>query len=91
MNREQGEAAQALFTKEKIKAKVVVDCAKVSVIGAGMLNTPGVTAKMVAALSKQEIQILQTTDSDTTIWVLVHGKDLPKAVNALHDTFLLND
>ena len=46
---------------------------------------------MVAALSKQGIQILQTTDSDTTIWVLVHGKDLPKAVNALHDTFLLND
>ncbi|WP_172578064.1 aspartate kinase, partial [Ligilactobacillus agilis] len=91
LNREQGEAAQALFTKEKIKAKVVADCAKVSVIGAGMLNTPGVTAKMVAALSKQGIQILQTTDSDTTIWVLVHGKDLPKAVNALHDTFLLND
>ena len=54
-----------------------------------MLGTPGVTAKMVAALSKEGIQILQTTDSDTTIWVLVHGKDLAGAVNALHDAFLV--
>ena len=37
---------------------------------------------------REKIEILQTTDSYTTIWVLVHGKDLKRAVNVLHETFL---
>ena len=89
LNQAQGQKAQELLDAHQIEAQVLTNCAKVSVIGAGMLGTPGVTAKMVAALSKEGIQILQTTDSDTTIWVLVHGKDLAGAVNALHDAFLV--
>ena len=91
LNREESRLAQKLLEAQKIEAQVVPDCAKVSIVGAGIMGTPGVTAKMVAALSKQKIQILQTTDSYTTIWVLVHGKDLVAAVNALHDTFLVKE
>ena len=86
LNREESRLAQKLLEAQKIEAQVVPDCAKVSIVGAGIMGTPGVTAKIVAALSKQKIQILQTTDSYTTIWVLVNGKDLVAAVNALHDT-----
>lgn len=64
-------------------------CAKVSVVGAGITGVPGVTAKIVTALAEKEIRILQTADSHTTIWVLVEGKDLADAVNALHDVFEL--
>lgn len=64
-------------------------CAKVSVVGAGITGVPGVTAKIVTALAEREIRILQTADSHTTIWVLVEGKDLANAVNALHDVFEL--
>lgn len=64
-------------------------CAKVSAVGAGMTGVPGVTAKIVSALSQQNIQILQSADSHTTIWVLVKEEDMIKAVNALHHMFHL--
>jgi aspartate kinase len=67
------------------------NCAKVSVVGAGINGVPGVAAKIVTALSDREISILQSADSHTTIWVLVKEPDLTEAVNALHDAFLLHE
>lgn len=64
-------------------------CAKVSVVGAGITGVPGITAKIVTALSEKGIRILQSADSYTTIWVLVKEVDLHSAVNALHDAFEL--
>lgn len=69
---------------------VTRECAKVSTVGAGMTGMPGVAAKIVGALSEQGIQILQSADSHTTIWVLVKEEDLKKSVNALHDAFELS-
>ncbi|RLQ95691.1 aspartate kinase [Falsibacillus albus] len=69
--------------------KVEEGCAKVSVVGAGITGVPGVTSKIVTALSDEGIRILQSADSHTTIWVLVKEDDLVKAVNALHDAFQL--
>lgn len=66
-------------------------CAKVSVVGAGIAGVPGVTSKIVTALSDYGIRILQSADSHTTIWVLVKQDDLIKSVNALHDAFQLED
>lgn len=65
-------------------------CAKVSAVGAGMTGVPGVASKIVQALTNVGVQILQSADSYTTIWVLVHEKDLHIAVNALHDAFGLS-
>lgn len=65
------------------------ECAKVSIVGAGMTGVPGVTSKIVSALSERGIRILQSADSHTTIWVLVKETDLVDAVNSLHDTFEL--
>lgn len=67
------------------------ECAKVSVVGAGMAGVPGVTSKIVTALSENGIRILQSADSHTTIWVLVKQSDLTKAVNVLHDAFQLEN
>lgn len=67
------------------------NCAKVSAVGAGMSGVPGVASKIVQALTKQGVEILQAADSHTTIWVLVKEKDLIKAVNALHDAFELSE
>jgi aspartate kinase len=67
------------------------NCAKVSVVGAGIAGVPGVTSKIVTALSDQGIRILQSADSHTTIWVLVKQEDLVKSVNALHDAFQLEE
>ncbi|EGL16641.1 MULTISPECIES: aspartate kinase [unclassified Paenibacillus] len=65
-------------------------CAKVSVIGGGMNGVPGVMAKIVEALTEENIRILQSADSNTTIWCLVHGEDMVSAVRALHKSFQLH-
>lgn len=73
------------------KPAVERNCAKVSVVGAGIAGVPGVTSKIVTALSDQGIRILQSADSHTTIWVLVKQEDLNNSVNALHDAFQLEE
>ncbi|WP_048602446.1 aspartate kinase [Rubeoparvulum massiliense] len=65
-------------------------CAKVAAVGAGMTGVPGVMAKIVEALTNEEITILQSADSHTTIWVLVRGEDMVRAVRALHYKFQLH-
>ncbi|MFB7139501.1 aspartate kinase [Gottfriedia sp. NPDC056225] len=65
-------------------------CAKVSIVGAAIAGVPGVTSKIVTALAEKGIQILQSADSHTTIWVLVKNEDMVEAVTALHDAFELS-
>lgn len=83
--------AIAALEQQNYKPTVEKNCAKVSVVGAGIAGVPGVTAKIVTALAEKEIRILQSADSHTTIWVLVSGDKLSEAVNALHDVFQLQD
>lgn len=71
--------------------EITENCAKVSAVGAGMTGVPGVASKIVQSLTNAGVQILQSADSHTTIWVLIHDKDLKAAVNALHDVFELSN
>jgi len=71
------------------ESDVVPSCAKVSIVGAGIAGVPGVMADMVEALSDAAVTILQSADSHTTIWVLVHKEDMVTAVQALHKKFQL--
>ncbi len=68
-------------------AEITRNCAKVAAVGAGMTGVPGVMASIVEALTREDIQILQSNDSYTTIWVLVKGDDMQKAVRALYRQF----
>jgi len=71
--------------------QVTEKCAKVATVGAGMNGVPGVTARIVTALSEKGIQILQSADSLSTIWVLVKESEMKEAINALHKAFHLSD
>lgn len=79
--------AIAILQEMQYEPIVTRNCAKISAIGAGMAGVPGVMAHIVEALSTNDIQILQSADSHTTIWVLVTEKDMEKAVKALHQKF----
>jgi aspartate kinase len=85
--------SRAIDVLNKLGHEPVVEreCAKVSVVGAGIAGVPGVTSKIVTALSDLGIRILQSADSHTTIWVLVKQADLAKSINALHDAFQLEE
>lgn len=82
-------AEKALAKLEHLgyNADVIYDCAKVSVVGGGMREVPGVMANFVEALSASNIAILQTVDSHTSISVLVRKADVEQAVKALHAKF----
>jgi aspartate kinase len=80
-----------LFEMYDIKAEIVRNCAKVSAVGAAMNGIPGIAAKVVSALAKNGIEILQAADSHTTIWVLIQEDKLKEAVNALHDAFQMSN
>ncbi|EAD9115083.1 aspartate kinase [Listeria monocytogenes] len=86
---EKSHVVKQLLEYEALETSVRQACAKVSIVGAGITGVPGVTAKIVGALSEKNIPILQSADSHTTIWVLVREEDLISAVNALHDVFCL--
>ena len=63
------------------------DIAKVSVVGSGMINNPGVAAKLFEALYDAHININMISTSEIKISVLVDKKDAHRAVQAVHDKF----
>ena len=85
---------QKLIKKNKsIKfKKLIIDknVSKVSIIGVGMVTTPGVTYRMFQALAKKKINIEVISTSEIKISVLVNKKNLKKSVETLHKEFKLN-
>ncbi|WP_195336074.1 aspartate kinase [Paraclostridium bifermentans] len=79
-----------ILNNHDLEYNVKENCAKVTLIGTKMTGIPGVMAKIVRALSKAKINLLQTSDSNMTISCLVEEKDMKSAVHAIHDEFKLN-
>lgn len=82
--------ADVLLRESGFDPVLVPGCAKISVIGGGMNGLPGVMARIVEALTEQGISIMQSADSNTTIWVLVRESDMAVALRALHAKFDLH-
>ena len=66
------------------------DVSKISIIGVGMVTTPGVTYRMFQTLAKYGINIQVISTSEIKISVLVDKKDTKKALLALHSEFKLD-
>ena len=66
------------------------NCAKISVVGAGMRGTPGVMYQCVRALSGAGVPIIHSTDSNITISLLVPESQAAAAESALHQHFNLD-
>ncbi len=81
-----------LKKNSKIKYKNILikkNLSKVSIIGVGMITTPGVTYRMFKALSKKKINIQVISTSEIKISVLINKNLVKKAINALHKEFNL--
>ena len=63
---------------------------KISIVGAGMVATPGVTFKMFRALADENINILAISTSEIKLSVIISEDDTLKAVKKLHTTFNLD-
>ena len=73
--------------------KILIDknVSKLSIIGVGMITTPGVTYRMFQALSKKKINILVISTSEIKISVLIKKSNLKKGIEALHKEFNLDN
>lgn len=83
------ERARELLEPLPVAVRSRRDCAKVSIVGAGMRGTPGVMYRVVEALSKAGVPIIHSTDSNITISVLVPGTMAAAAEQVLHAYFKL--
>jgi aspartate kinase len=63
---------------------------KVSIIGVGMITTPGITYRMFQALAKRKINIMVISTSEIKISVLISNKLVKKAIASLHKEFNLD-
>ena len=71
------------FDHVTVEDKIV----KVSIVGAGMMTTPGVAAKMFEALYDANINIQMINTSEIRVSVLIDENDAAAAVRAVHDKF----
>ena len=81
-----------LRNNKKIKFQNILikrNVSKISIIGVGMITTPGVTYRMFKALSKQKINIQVISTSEIKISVLIDKRHIKKAVKTLHKEFEL--
>ena len=63
---------------------------KVSIVGAGMVSTPGVTYKMFRGLAEEKVNILAISTSEIKLSVIIDEQNTLKAVKKLHTIFELD-
>ena len=81
-------------TNKNIKFRKLLlkkDVSKVSIIGVGMVTTPGVTFRMFQSLAKKNINIQVISTSEIKISVLIDKSSTKKALIALHKEFKLDN
>lgn len=81
---------ESILKEFKLEYKIKTGCSKVTLIGTKISGTPGVMSKLVRALSKENISLLQTSDSSMTISCLVNQDDMSKTIHSIHNEFYLN-
>ena len=88
-----GKALEILKKNNKIKYKNLEykdNVSKISIVGAGMVSTPGVTYKMFRALAEERINILAISTSEIKISVIIEEVHTLKAIKKLHTIFNLD-
>ena len=92
--REESKNAISLIkTNKKIKYEKVNlndKVSKISIVGAGMVATPGITFKMFRSLADENINILAISTSEIKISVIIDEKFTIEAVKKLHKIFKLD-
>jgi aspartate kinase len=73
-----------------LAVRVREGCSKLSVVGTGMRDAPGVVHQVAQALSQADVEIIHCTDSNVTISILVPAAEAERAEIAVHAQFCLD-
>ncbi|WEU40494.1 MAG: aspartate kinase [Candidatus Odinarchaeum yellowstonii] len=85
--------ASDFFGRRWIKINAVNDVSLIAVVGAGMLNTPGIAARIFKAIAEKNINIIAIAQgsSEMNISMVIPRKDIAPALQAIHDEFKLSN
>ena len=86
-------AASLLKNNKKIKYETMQmndKVSKISIVGAGMVATPGITYKMFRSLAEEKINIIAISTSEIKVSVIIDEQFTIRAVKKLHKTFKLD-
>lgn len=86
---DRGSELRKLLGDLNLAVRVREGCSKISVVGTGMRDAPGVVYQVVEALSRANVEIIHCTDSNITISILVPDADATRSELAVHEQFQL--
>lgn len=78
---------ETFLVENNYKFQKEENISKVSIIGSAINGVPGIMAMILEALSIDGTEVIQTSDSNTTIWLLISSDDEIKAIQAIHKRF----
>ncbi|URZ00705.1 aspartate kinase [Clostridium felsineum] len=81
----------SILSKTDLNYSLENNCSKIAIIGSRICGVPGVMARILKAITKEGIEVLQTADSHSTIWCLVKSDFEGQVIKALHREFNLNN
>lgn len=87
---DRGNEIRRLLGDLNLAVRVREGCSKLSIVGTGMRDTPGVVHHAVEALSRVNVEIIHCTDSNVTISILVPAAEAARAERAVHEQFGLD-
>lgn len=73
----------------RVVADLTEGCTMVSLVGHEYMQTPGLFYDVISTLSESQISVLQTSDSDFSLSLLIPESESRRAVRLLHDRFNL--
>jgi aspartate kinase len=92
-NEDLKKSKKIILANKNIKFKKLIlneGVSKISIIGVGMITTPGVTFRMFQTLAQHKINIQVISTSEIKISVLIDKRNIKKALAALHKEFKLD-
>ena len=92
-NEDLNKTKKIMYSNKEINFRKLLfdkDVSKISIIGVGMVTTPGVTFRMFQALAEKKINIQVISTSEIKISVLIDRKNIKKAISVLHKEFRLD-
>lgn len=81
---------QGLLQGSKVQVKVIEKVAKISVVGVGMRNHPGVASRFFQVLAEQNVPIHLVTTSEIKISAVIDSENLQRAAQVMHARFELD-
>ena len=78
---------EEIIKRYDVQYEIRKNCAKVTLVGSKVTETPGVIAKVFRALLSSGITLIQSSNSYTSLTCLVEEEDMIKTVHAIHKEF----